>query len=378
MPGKRRKRATRNGVVPGISFDPAPTTQRLRYLCEFLFAGDSYAMAQALGVCYRHFYTVYDGRCKLSIRMAGQVIAALDVRAEWLLNGTGPMLATDISEIRFRLAPTIRSSFPLNPADRFIRPETYRETLAENAAPEYAANYSEAAATLFTARVQNAPVLLLVGVTAIPAGPATAAFIGSGYAGAVGFTLQAAKQDATAALAAGELDLNNIARFAAVVGRGYGEAIASKIHSPRSPWPRANSALAAAYDNALPIAVQVELGEIAEHFGPAYAGAELGAAVGAAAYVDQLVLADYLQKIDCHEAAVIICVGEAHRWLTALSRQSTLPRKIILADADKLEAQYFLQKTGRVIYIDNSAHVFFRELLVAVQAAQAAGEMTGE
>jgi hypothetical protein len=378
LPGKRRKRATRNGVAPGIAFDPAPTTQRLRYLCEFLFAGDPYAMAQALGVCYRHFYTVYDGRCKLSIRMAGQVIAALNVRAEWLLNGTGPMLATDISEIRFHLAPTIRSSFPLKSADRFIRPETVCAAPSDNAAPEAVGDYSEAATALFKARVQNAPVLLLVGGTAAPAGPAMASFIRSGYAGAAGFTLQAAKQDASPALAAGELDLNNIARFAAAVGRGYGEAIASKIHSPRSPWPREHSALAAAYDNSLPIAVQVELGEIPEHFGPVHAGAELGAAVGSAAYVDQLVLADYLQKIDCHDAAVIICVGEAHRWLTALSRQSTLLRKIILADADTSAAQCFSQKAAQVIYIDNSACVFFRELLVAVQAAQAAGEMTGE
>jgi hypothetical protein len=45
---------------------------------------------------------------------------------------------------------------------------------------------------------------------------------------------------------------------------------------------------------------------------------------------------------------------------------------------DTSAAQCFSQKAAQVIYIDNSACVFFRELLVAVQAAQAAGEMTGE
>jgi hypothetical protein len=376
VPGKKRTRRSRDRNPRRLEQSAEPVAQRLHYLCEFLCAGDPYEMARAIGVCYRHFYTVYDGRCRLSLRMAAQIIAKLDVRAEWLLNGTGPMLATDISETRFFLAPAIRSSFPLKAADRFVRPEApvpAGEDVSESSADSV---YAAAASALFRAKVQNAPVLLLLGAPLLSAAPAAAAFIRSGYVGATCLTLRAAKQDAAAALASNELDLNNVARFAAAVGRGYGEAIASKIHSPRSTWSRADSAMAAAYDNLLPVAVQVEFGEIAEHFGPVHAGAELGAAVGAAAYVDQLVLADYLQKIDCHEAAVIICVGEAHRWLTALERQSSALRTIILADP--AAGQYFSQKAERVICADNSAQVFFRELLVAIQAAKTAGKTIGD
>lgn len=374
MPGKRKKPKTSD--PRRLKFDVAPISDRLRYLCEFLFAGDPYSMARELSVCHRHFYTIYDGRCKLSIRMAGQIISTLGVRAEWLLNGTGPMFATDISETRFFLAPTIRSSFPLKPVGKCARPPVFAAALAhESLVP---AQYAAAAAMLFRARVKNAPTLLLVGSAPSAVGAELAAFIRGGYVGSVCFTLQAAKQDATHALLSGEFDLNNVARFAATVGRGYGEAIASKIHSPRSAWPRSHSALAAAYDQSLPVAIQVELGEITEHFGAAYAGAELGAAIGAAAYVDQLVLADCLQKIDCRDEAVIVCAGEASRWLAMLERHGLARMQVVLAAASVAEQQSFTQKAKRVVCVDNTAPVFFRELLVAVQAAEAAGEMIGE
>lgn len=374
MPGKRKRGRHSETNKRRLEHDPEPVTERLRYVCEFLFAGSAFDMARELGVCYRHFYTVYDGRCRVSVRMAAQIIAKLNIRAEWLLNGTGPMFATDISETRFCLAPNIRSSFRLKTPTAFSRSALPAEVSVcdEPVAP----GYSELARLVFAARVAKAPVILLLGAELYRYGPAAAELLRANFVSFVGFTLRAVKQDARPALCAGELELNNVARFAAATGRGYGEAVASKLHGPRSSWSKELSAIVAARDMSLPVATLVEFGEIDEHFGPTHAGAELGAAVGAAAYVDQLVLADYLQRSAENDNAVIICVGEVSRWLAFLQRYDSFAGSIVLAGAQEIVLPSHV--SWRTVFVDNGPIVFFRELLVAVQAACAAGEMIGD
>lgn len=374
MPGKRKRRRHIESNHRRLEHTAEPVTARLRYVCEFLFAGSAFDMASELGVCYRHFYTVYDGRCKVSVRMAAQIIAKLNIRAEWLLNGTGPMFATDISETRFCLSPNIRSSFRLKTPTAFSQSKPAAEISAcdEPVAP----NYAELAQLVFAARVAKAPVILLLGATLHRYGPEAAELLRANFVSFVGLTLRAVKQDARPALCSNELELNSVARFAAATGRGYGEAVAAKLHGPRSSWKKELSVVVATRDMSLPVATLVEFGEIDEHFGPTHAGAELGAAVGAAAYVDQLVLADYLQRSAENDKTVIICVGEVARWLAFLQRYDSFAGSIVLSGGQEIALPGHV--SWRTVFVDNGPIVFFRELLVAAQAACAAGEMIGD
>lgn len=359
-----------------LDYSAAPVTHRLRYLCEFACGGDCYEMARQLEVCHRHFHTVYDGRCRVSIRMAAQIISRFGVRADWLLNGTGPMFATSTSDTRFQLSPAIRSSFPVAVADRTALLAPAAVTAAADDVSDGMV-YQAAAGELFLAGARGAGVILCVGADGETDYADVVPFLSSRGVTGVFMTLAAAKIDASSAIVAGEFDLNNIARFAAWTGRGYAEAIASKLHSPRSQWPRSRSLLVSAYDAGLAVALQAALGEIDDHFCASYGGAELGAAVGAAAYVDQLVMAAHLRGLAGASGPVIICSGEAARWQHVLSRYDLHNATVILrSPADGVEA--WARQAARItIPIVNSSTVFFRELLVACSEAYAAGEVIG-
>lgn len=373
---KRRRRIKKAPAYKrALDHSAEPVTHRLRYLCEFTCGGDCYEMARQLEVCHRHFHTVYDGRCRVSIRMAAQIISRFGIRADWLLNGTGPMFATATSEMRFQLSPAIRSSFPVASAERAVLPAPVAMPAVDEVSDDLL--YQAAAGELFLAGARSAGVILCVGADGEANYADLVPFLSSRGVTGVFMTLAAAKIDAGAAITAGEFDLNNIARFAAWTGRGYAEAIASKLHSSRSQWPRERSLLVSAYDAGLAIALQAALGEIDDHFCASYGGAELGAAVGAAAYVDQLVLSAHLQAVAGSNGPVIICSGESARWQQALSRYDLHNATLILRSPTDGVAEW-AQRTARImIPIANSSAVFFRELLAACGEAYAAGEVIG-
>jgi hypothetical protein len=374
---KKRRRAKKSPTYRrALDHSAEPITHRLQYLCEFVCGGDCYEMARQLGVCHRHFHTVYDGRCRVSIRMAAQIISRFGVRADWLLNGTGPMFATITSEMRFELSPAIRSSFPVTPVSAAALPPPSHTEGAEDSVVDPMA-YQAAAGELFLAGTRASHVILCVGAEGEADYASIVPLLSSRGVTGVFMTLAAAKIDAAPAIAAGAFDLNNISRFAACTGRGYAEAIASKLHSKRSQWPRTRSLLVSAYDAGLAVALQAVIGEIDDHFCANYGGAELGAAIGAAAYVDQLVLDAHMRAALESAGPVIICSGESARWQQVLRRYDLRDATLILRSPANGVERWATQTARVVVPVENSSAVFFRELLAACSEAYAAGEVFG-
>ena len=137
------------------------------------------------------------------------------------------------------------------------------------------------------------------------------------YVTSVAFTGAAAAADVAQSRPAKEQDMNLLAKLAASQGVGYGEAIA------RWGFPadaRAEkSVIHAAYSAAVPATIHAEVGEMPEHLYAAARGAELGAAVGAASYVDLLIFTEQIRRA-IEDGGVVIVIGAAHRFARLLEQ----------------------------------------------------------
>ena len=180
-----------------------------------------------------------------------------------------------------------------------------------------AANFSLAIA-VHRARSAGAPVLLCLTDVAVHSGictPLRAAFE-KGYVTAVALTGSAAVADILATRQH-RPDMNLLARLAAQQGVGYGEALARWAFSPEVS--REKSVICSAYDFDRPVSAHAEIGELADHLRATSRGAEIGAALGAASYVDFLVFAEQAKKI-MELGGVVVAVGPAFRFLVLLSK----------------------------------------------------------
>jgi hypothetical protein len=326
VPKKRPLKSDRAQKARRLDHDYDAIRERLRYLCEFLFGGGHYEMARALNVCYRHFYSVIrDGphQKALTIRMAAQIISRLGVRAEWFLTGNGPVFAASQPDAALSLPLSLQSSFlladPLDTAPPTLAPPTRPSGLYRPMA-DPPAIYSHAAAAIFSANSQNCPTMLFLGCDAAEQAPAEAIvpLFQDRYVHFLSMTLAAVRVDVHPAIAAGRFDLNHTAVTAANAGMGYGEAVA--LWAFPDDARRKQSVLVSAYDRGLPVSVQAEVGEIPEHTQRAIRGAEIGAACGAAAYVDQLILLQCFNLFFEAGGGVIVCAGELPRWFSLLTR----------------------------------------------------------
>jgi hypothetical protein len=237
------------------------------------------------------------------------------VNAEWLLCGTGPMRPTESPEAlsaRVTLPVKFASSFPT-----FCSSDTVFETPAalEPTSTDdiWAVTDTEPLDTVFLrsvaravhqARSADKPVILALGQEAIydEVGPVVAELLRRGYVTGLAFTSSAAAADLELAMFGGQVaetgllqkltEMHTAARLAASHGLGYGEALGRWAYQPESN--RAASALSVAYELNLPVTVHAAIGESAVDFLPAKHGAEIGAAIGAASYVDLLVFTQEL------------------------------------------------------------------------------------
>jgi hypothetical protein len=385
VPKKQPLKSDRAQKARRLDHDYNSIRARLRYLCEFLFGGGHYEMARALNVCYRHFYSVIQEGPRqkaLTIRMAAQIISRLGVRAEWFLTGNGPVFAASQPDAALSLPFSLQSSFPLaDPLD------TAPPALEPPARPSGLCGpisdppsiYSHAALAIFSANGQNCPTLLFLGRDAAEQAPAEviAPLFRDRYVHFLGITLAAVRVDVYPAIAAGRFDLNHTAVTAANAGMGYGEAVALWAFSEDTR--RKQSVLTSAYDLGLPVSVFAEIGEIPEHTQRAIRGAEIGAACGAAAYVDQLVLLKYFELFSAAGGGVIICAGELPRWFSFLTRilRDSSPdlcfTVVALRDSATAAVPALSHAGARVLSLYDHPAVFFSHLSAACHAAYANG-----
>jgi hypothetical protein len=187
----------------------------------------------------------------------------------------------------------------------------YATELASNVSPEHIT----VARVIHSARVENRPVILFIGATAIHAGAGivSAELLRKKYVTAVATTGTGLMADIRAAEPKVLNDLNYVARMAATQGIGYGEAAGRWAFDPKDNKTR--SLIYAAYELGVPATIHVEVGEMAEHAYPSGIGAELGAAIGAATYIDLLVFAEQVRQLCQTDRGVMLFIGDAMRGL---------------------------------------------------------------
>ncbi|NDE17485.1 hypothetical protein EBZ80_21415, partial [bacterium] len=214
------------------------------------------------------------------------------------------------------LPAQLHSSFPLfDPLHASLPPR--------DAMPPYAAEISchatdahlDVAQVIHTARSADQPVLLFIGATALNAGAGIVAIelLRKKYVTAVATTGAGLLADIRVSEPAARCDLNYVARMAASQGFGYAEAVGRWAFAPQDNKTR--SLLHAAYTLGVPASVHVEIGEMAGHCCPSPRGAEIGAAVGAATYVDLLLFAEQVRQLCATQNGVVLLIGDAMRGL---------------------------------------------------------------
>jgi hypothetical protein len=307
-----------------------PWLQRIEYVCDQLFASNLGEFARAIELDSTHLGKVFKRQYAVSVQLLAQILSHTNVRADWLLWGNGPMLDAAKEEPGVLTLPTqLHSSFPLfDPLHAALPPrDTMSPYAVELVCPPTDAHV-DVAQLIHTARSANQPVLLFIGAAAMNAGAGIAAIelLRKKYVTAVATTGTGLLADIRTSEPATRCDLNYVARMAANQGLGYAEAVGRWAFAPQDNKTR--SLLHAAYTLGVPASVHVEIGEMAGHCCPSPRGAEIGAAVGAATYVDLLLFAEQVRQLCATQNGVVLFIGDAMRGLHLfLQTRAALPRE---------------------------------------------------
>lgn len=376
----KRKKPRNNRRLEKYSYEPA--RQRLLYLCDLIFVGDGREMAFAVGLDYRDLNAVFRGDTKVTVRLLAHVATRLNVRAEWLLCGTGTIcctannaLAENNESAGLQLPAAIQSSFSVfDPVAEGVSSTLSlpAKRTVKNKQPQDLKPYLRAGRAVYQARVNNKLIGFFLGhdCFTVAAAASVLPFFKAGFGHVLCTTLSAACFDISSACALSAVDINGLAAFAANRGIGYGEAIG--LSALDSICSRDASVLATVSDLGLPIVVSAELGEIAAHTAPAVRGAEAGAAIGAAAYVDLLVLTEQLKAFFGQPGGVFIVAGERLRGVRLIlqrieSLRALIPKPagftfVVFSRRDRFIESFIHKHGGHVIFLDYPTTAAFTQL----------------
>jgi len=370
-PRENRRRRSRESMAKyGVNtrqiWNEYPAVRaRLIYLCNLLFGGDSHEFAAAANLCYRHLSRVLLGYNRLSVAMAAQIVARVGVRAEWLLSGAGEILARPEECDGLILPSRIQSSFRVfdaiaNDSGIAFFPAARLSFIDEpirNIQP-----YEDAGRVVYSARTNRKPIGFFLGsdACALPLVQCVLPFFTNDYADVLVATLTAVAHDLREAHGATPTDINSVARFAANRGIGYGEALGFVGFTADAD--RQKSLVACVHDRGFPVFVSAEIGEVGRHTAPSVRGAEIGAAIGAAAYVDLLAYTEHIRHFFGSPGGVLIVAGECQRAarmflerLDALRltepEQTGFTFVLFSRQDDNLQTEITI-RGGRVIFLD--------------------------
>lgn len=294
----------------------------MKYLCEFAFGGNVSAFGKRLGVKKYRFRDALAGEHSFGMPILLRVVKLGFARAEWLFCGTGPM----------QPAANLMAAPPLELASDIVSSHSHFDTFqVQYALPQSPPIPTIAevppseddivhARLIHAARSANKPAVLFLGHAAISenVGPLVNIMLEKGYITGVALSSAAAMRDFERAILGGpssrddrlcELAPLNVAALrAAASGTGYGEALG------RWGFPiasnRAASVLARAYELQRPATIHLTLGDSMHHLFPATHAATLGAALGAASYVDMLIFAEEVRQMAGAPGGVFISADD--------------------------------------------------------------------
>ena len=258
--------------------------------------------------------------------MLAQIVACTNVRAEWLLTGAGPMLVTDENRVdpAFELPLTTQSVFPVFDAAVVSAPVKYKKHRPGRGV--FANNSIGAAQAIHYCRITGRPACFFLGADALQYKRVQA----------ISQTLFARNYFTGVAMTAGciphefqpPFDPSFAVRAAATNGVGLGEALNRWTTGSKSE----TSLFGHPLSTKIPITVHTELGEAALHARPGLRGAELGAAWGAAAYVDQLIFTEQVRQFGAARGGIFVLLGEAARGLKLFFAAAQAAREAVSAD----------------------------------------------
>lgn len=347
---------------------------RLHYLLEFLFQGKHRAMARALNICTRELRHTLSGSHRPTVRLVSHVVASLRVNADWLLSGYGAVFRDACVSDGLRLSASAASSFSQFNVTDFGAVSTAAPAAIccdINVDTSDCRPYIAAGRAAYQARVHNKLRGFFLGrnVFVDSAAQAVLPLFREQFANLLVSTLGAAAHDLAVAGGAQYFDLNEQARIAATRGCGYGEALCGAA----TVLNRAESTLATVYDMGLPVVLAAELGEIAAHTAPTVGGIEAGAAIGAAAYTDILILTEQLRSFFSSPGGVFFLAGEVDRGLRLILERKTSLSAVIPAQTDftfvvfvpySQEIETFVHTYGgHVIFLNYPTAAVFAQLL---------------
>ena len=283
----------------------------MKYLCELKFGGNIPVFARQLGVRTDRMRDMLEGEHSFQFPVLMRVVQRGLLNAEWLLCGTGPIAP----EERHPTSPALflPSGFSsthtyLNTVEvQYERPRRPKLLPAFVPTTQLTTAAISQARLIHKARSHKRPVVLFLGETLLTAGfgPAVCEMLRKQYVTGIALSSAAALRDLELSIFGGRASqddrlselaaLNSAALLSAQSGMGYGEALGRWAFTPTTR--RKTSVVATAYELNLPCTVHLALGDSAPHFFPAKGGAELGAALGAASYVDMLVFADQVRQM---------------------------------------------------------------------------------
>jgi len=292
--------------------------ERLKYVGEYVFGGDMEAYAKATGFSEHWLRRILNSGTGFRLSTFSQFVESGVVNAEWLFCGTGPMMPSPpaIDPVAGYTPPTpISSRHPVfdtslvKPAE--LKPPKKRRGKIKPAKP---ADFLPLANDVFLNRSAYMPVLLFITDPDVlhEASDVIIECLKQKYITAVAMTNAVADVDVFAAKA-DKHDKGSVAnalKLARGAGIGFGECLGRWAFEPGDN--REASVLATAYDLGIPVTVHTLIGESALHLNPAIGGADYGAFLGAASYIDFLVFTEFIHEL-CY--GVIITAGQQHAAL---------------------------------------------------------------
>ncbi|NBO38258.1 hypothetical protein EBU99_06720 [bacterium] len=291
----------------------AAVRARLQYVCDSFFCGDVPSFARFLGFRIPTLTAYLQSTQAIPVDVVMRIAQQTDIRADWLLSGTEPVLKTDFASDAVQQPMTLaRSLNSLYPVFSDFVPATAKPRLDIVRYPRRRATKATdvVAGWLYAANGHKKPVVLFVD---LPAAQTSRKLIlqlldWSILTGLI-YTGRAVRKEVTNAATVG---LAGLAKIGAQAGVGFGEAVQRWGELTR------RSPLRMAFQRRVSFAADATIGEMIADLGCAANSAEAGAAFGACAYTDLLVVAAQLRELRA-AGGVFLSLGSSARAFELLT-----------------------------------------------------------